>query len=110
MWFLGEVMEIIVYGKKKCGKCEAAKDKLTRMGFSYISKDLDYFTSLHDGWRTDGSVQIRAESSFLEETVPMICIDDRFFDYPTAMKFLKNHKKSVESEKTHQGTREAVFA
>jgi len=103
-------MEIVVYGKKNCGKCEAAKDKLNRMGLSYTTEDLDYFTSLHEGWRTDGSVRIRAESSFLEETVPMIRVDDQFFDYPNAMKFLKSFKNSIKSKKPRQHTHEAVLA
>ena len=82
-------MEIIVYGKKECGKCEAAKDKLQRMDFDYEVKELGHFVNLHEGWRSDGSARILAESTFLDGTLPLLSIDGRFCDYPTAMKLLK---------------------
>lgn len=91
-------MEIVVYGKKDCGKCEAAKDKLNRMGLPYMSRELEKYTTLHDGWRSDGSVRILAESVYLGETLPILSIDGQFFDYPTSMKFLKRLRKESRSE------------
>jgi hypothetical protein len=82
-------MQVIVYGKKDCGKCEAAKDKLNRMGFQYEVRELQYYTTLHDGWRTDGSVALLAASEDMNGTLPILDVGGELLDYPTAMKKLK---------------------
>lgn len=99
-------MEIIVYGKKDCGKCDAAKDKLDRMGFSYEVRELSRFTSLHQGWRTDGSVDVMSASVYWDGTLPLLSIDGEFYDYPTAMRVLKPLRNQVPFEPV----REAVLA
>jgi len=96
-------MRIIVYGKKHCGKCEAAKDKLRKMGFPYEMRDLEHFTTPHEGWRTDGSVELLAASSSLDGTLPILNVEGDLLDYPSAMKRLKAIKRSqpvVEERKT----------
>jgi len=82
-------MNIIVYGKTGCARCEAAKDKLRRMGFDFDGRDLAKYTTHHDGWRDDGSVEAMAEYSRLNHPVPLILIDGRGYDYSGAMKKLK---------------------
>lgn len=87
-------MRIIIYGKKHCGKCEAAKDKLNKMGFLYEVRDLEYFITLHEGWRTDGSVELLAASSSLDGAIPILNVEGDLLDYPSAMKKLKDIKRS----------------
>ncbi len=51
---------VLIYSKQGCGKCEAAKDKLRKMGLAYEEHTLAYHTEIHDGWREDGSTDLRA--------------------------------------------------
>lgn len=99
-------MQVIVYGKKNCGICDAAKDKLKRMGFSYEVRDVEYYTTLHEGWRTDGSVDVLASSTFMEGAIPIIDIEGDLVDYPTAMRLLKRLRR----EKVEERQVEAVPA
>lgn len=82
-------MTIEVYSKPGCGKCDAAKSKLKMMGLSYTEHDLEYYVSLHDGWRTDGSADVMAAHTMLD-TLPIFRLNDEFHDYPTAMRKLKD--------------------
>ena len=86
-------MEIIVFGKKGCGKCEAAKDKLERMGFSYRAEDLETYTNPHEGWREDLSVELMAATAYFEGSLPLIYVDGGVFDYPSSMRVLKGISK-----------------
>jgi len=79
---------IEVYSKKGCGKCEAAKDKLRKMGFAYDERDLSYYIQPHEGWREDGSVEAMAAHTQMD-TLPLIRINQEFHDYPSAMRTLK---------------------
>ncbi|MDR0363373.1 MAG: hypothetical protein LBJ46_11935 [Planctomycetota bacterium] len=81
-------MEIHVYSKLGCGKCDAAKKKLALMGFDYTEHNLEYHVSLHDGWRQDGSTDVMAAHSIMD-TLPLFKLDEEFHDYPTAMRLLK---------------------
>lgn len=85
-------MTIQVFSKPGCGKCEAAKDKIKKMGYEYIEHDLQYHVELHDGWRTDGSAEIMAAHSHLD-TLPLIQVENDFHDYPSAMRRLKRMSK-----------------
>ena len=82
-------MTIRIYSKDGCKKCEAAKGKLTRMGFPYEEHDLEYHVEPHDGWRDDGSVAVMAAHSMMD-TLPLIQLDEDFHDYPSAMRKLKS--------------------
>ncbi len=87
-------MVIQIYSKAGCGKCEAAKDKLRKLGFRYEERDLEYHISPHEGWRDDGSVDAMAAHTLLD-TLPLIRIEDQFHDYPSAMRTLKSLRKSA---------------
>lgn len=88
-------MTINVYGKLKehCGLCEAAKAKLKLMGVSFDSFEISEFTTLHEGWREDDTVEVMAAYSDVD-TLPIITIDGRGMSYPAAMKQLKALKPS----------------
>jgi glutaredoxin len=81
-------MVVHVYGKEGCGKCDAAKDKLRRLGVSYQEHSIDYHVRYHEGWREDGSIEVLAAHSE-KNTLPLIRVGDEFYDYAAAMKCLK---------------------
>lgn len=82
-------MTIQVYSKHGCGKCDAAKSKLRMMGLPFTEHDLEYHTSLHDGWRNDGSIDVMAAHTMMD-TLPIFRVDGEFHDYPSAMRVLKD--------------------
>jgi len=92
-------VEITVYSKEKCGKCEAAKEKLEKMGFEYTVEDLEKASEHHEGWRDDGTINLMAAMVLLTPTgdpkdaLPKIRIGKEYFDYSGAMKELKRRKK-----------------
>ena len=55
-------MGVNVYGRLdgSCDLCEAAKDKLKRMGVPFQSFELAEAITLHDGWRDDETVAVMA--------------------------------------------------
>jgi glutaredoxin len=77
-----------VYGKTGCGLCEAAKEKLKRMGLRYEALNLGDFTELHDGWRDDNSCEVLAAYMLLDK-MPILEINGQYMDYPSAMRQLK---------------------
>ena len=81
-------MVIEVFGKKGCGLCEAAKAKLKRMQLEFKEHELEWHTAPHDGWRNDATVELMTART-LYDTLPLIRIEDRVFDYPGAMRELK---------------------
>lgn len=85
-------MKIIVYGKQGCGKCDAAKEKISLLGLEYGARELADFTAWHEGWREDGSAAVMAAHVELD-TMPIIEIDGTFYDYAGAMRALKEIKK-----------------
>lgn len=87
-------MVIQVFSKPGCGKCEAAKDKLKRMGLEYAEHNLGYHIEHHDGWREDGSVEAMAAHTLLD-TLPIFKVENDFHDYPSAMRELKKLRKSA---------------
>lgn len=81
---------ITVFSKKNCGKCESAKDKLNRLNIPYQEKSYEHHTTLHDGWRDDGSIMVMAARRYYGDTnIPVIEQDGKFFDYPGFMKKIK---------------------
>lgn len=85
-------MKINIYSKPGCGKCEAAKDKLRKMGFDYREHNLAYHIAHHDGWRNDGSIDVLAAHADLDD-MPLIGIDNMIYSYSGAMKILKNERR-----------------
>jgi len=95
-----------VYGKKDCGKCEAAKDKLKMFGVPFTVHTLADTITLHEGWRTDGSAEILACYSHTE-TMPVILMDHEAFSYPEAMKKLKS-LRDLATEAVRPTAQEAI--
>lgn len=87
-------MTVHIYSKQGCGKCEAAKEKLARMGLSYEEHDLQYHVEHHDGWRNDDSVEVMAAHTLMD-TLPLIRVGEQFHDYPSAMRTLKKMNRQV---------------
>lgn len=62
-------MNIVIYTKPGCAICLSAKDKLKRMGLKFT--------------------EVVGEKSPVQKSVPLLEIDGEEFDYPGAMKRLK---------------------
>ena len=90
---------IKVYGKPGCGLCEAAKDKLKKMGLMYEALNLSDFTELHDGWREDNSCDVLAAYMLIDK-LPVVEINGQYMDYPSAMRQLKGRAPVVEERAT----------
>lgn len=86
-------MEIVVLSKCGCGKCEAAKEKLEKMGFAYAYVAMDD----PEGWRECGAADALAASVMagIDHTreLPILVIGGTPFLYAAAMKELKARKK-----------------
>ena len=83
-------MEIRIYGKDGCGLCEAAKEKMKRLGTAFRYYDLEDFD---EEWKGTGKVEAMAWHSS-EETLPIFRVDGDFMLYPQAMKLIKQRKKN----------------
>jgi glutaredoxin len=84
------VTQVVVYGKPKCKLCEDCKKKLDIMGVPYAFRNIEDAAQLHEGWRDDGTVDLVAMHSLINEHVPMVVVNgNKPFDYPGAMKFFK---------------------
>ena len=59
------------------------------MGLSFETHDIAAMMEMHDGWREDGSVELMAAHALLEQKLPVIKIDDKYYDYPGAMRRLR---------------------
>lgn len=100
---------IVVYGKPGCGKCEAAKDKLKRMGLAYEFRGLrERITPLagidqsataplpgapRAHWRDDDTTDLAAAYCLYDGDMPLICVDGIIFNYAGAMKAIKKRSK-----------------
>ena len=87
-------MTIAVYSKAGCGRCVAAKEKIRLMKLEYQEHDIEYHTRHHEGWRTDGSVEVMSAYHGMD-TLPLIRIGDRFYDYVGAMSTLKQQLRDL---------------
>jgi len=98
-----------VYGRSGCGKCTSLKEKLELLGVSFESRDVDVFMDGHEGWRTDGSVDLMTHICTIETKdmvdghipIPIVEMDGEFYAYSQAIKELKakGHKASTGAEK-----------
>ena len=82
-------MIVHLYGKKDCGLCASAEEKLVLMKVPYEKYDIDYYSAVHKGWRDDGSVDVQALHCLINMQIPMIVIDGKPHAYIPAMKALK---------------------
>lgn len=80
---------IVLFGKKNCNLCTAAKDKLRLLGLDFSFIDLTPLVEHHEGWRTDGSVEALAVSTVFDGHLPIFKIAGRLYSYPEAMRTLK---------------------
>ena len=99
-------MTIDIYSKQGCGICDAAKDKMGRLGLEYQTHDLLQVIEPHQGWREDGSIEVLAAYALLNNKLPVIKIDAEFHDYPSAMKRLKT--LNADQARTSDSGSEAV--
>lgn len=77
-----------VYGKNGCKICESAKEKLSLMGVEFGVQNLDEKIAPHDGWRDDKTLDLMASYAMFD-TLPLIEVDGVVYDYPGAMRALK---------------------
>ena len=82
-------MTVNIYSKDGCKICESAKEKLKIMGIRYTTHDLQEVLQGKEGWREDGSALILATYAFADAVPPVIEIDGQYYDYPGAMRKLK---------------------
>jgi glutaredoxin len=83
-----------LYGKPGCGLCQAAEEKLRRLGVEYVKHDVAPFLSEHEGWRDDDSVAVSSAYYMLDGKLPILRIDGEFFSYPQAMRRLKHGEQT----------------
>ena len=93
---------IKVFGKQGCGLCQAAKDKLDRLGLEFESLDLERFTEPHEGWREDDSVSVLSAYTLLDK-LPLVQVGRDFMDYPGAMRRLKALRRETQMQTAAAG-------
>jgi len=82
---------VVLYGFTDCNKCEAAKAKLLLLNIPYEERSYQFYTTLHPGWRTDGSIQIMAARNLYgDDDVPLISHDGKVFNYAQFIKYAKS--------------------
>jgi len=78
-------LKIIMYGKKGCGKCDAAESKLKKFGVPYCKKEMQSVTSVEDK-----NIEALVQWAWDNETLPVFVIDGVGMSYPKAMRRIKN--------------------
>jgi len=81
--------EITVFGKKNCGLCEAAKDKLRMLELPFNFVDIGPLAEHHEGWRNDGSIEALAANAIFDGHLPIIKMGKKLHTYPQAMRIIK---------------------
>ena len=84
-------MKITIYSKPNCKKCSAAKDKINNyFKLESISRNLEDI-NLYNLFELNknAATDLMAARCLYQDHVPIIQIDDNFYDYSQAMKFLK---------------------
>ena len=81
----------IVYSLPNCNKCDAAKEKLAKFfHIDYEEKSYQKHVTYHDGWRSDGSIDVLTARCFYGDTaVPLLDHNGKLYDYPKLIKTLK---------------------
>lgn len=93
---------IHLYGKPKCGKCEAAKAKLQKMDHKFKVHDIDALHQGHDGWREDGSTEVVSLYWCIED-LPILRIGGKAYSYPAAMRLLKERRMAEKGKRDETG-------
>ena len=86
------MMEVTLWSKPGCGRCDSAKAKFLLMDIAFNTKDLESSLALHEGWRGDDTEGLLAAWTMLYEAVPLIRIDGKYYDYPKAMRELRERR------------------
>jgi glutaredoxin len=79
---------IVILGKSNCGKCQAAKDKIERLGLEYVYVAMDE----PNGWKRKVVTEAMGCANQQDMDIgrpPIIVIDNQAFEYAAAMKTLK---------------------
>lgn len=79
---------LTVYGKPGCALCEAAKDKLRKLGVAFAEVDIEQLVDYSPGWRDDNRCQVLAWYS-VRGTLPVIRLDGECLGYPELMRRLR---------------------
>jgi len=89
--------EIYVHGKPGCDLCDAAKEKLARLGLAYTFVNLESApTDAALNWRATGCAEAMAH--YAENgKLPVIVINGAGYAYAAAMKRLKKMRKKKEA-------------
>lgn len=91
-------MEVTIYGKKECGLCDSAKEKMGLLGVGYKFVDL---MQPGDQWRKEGVAEARAYYESLDnQTLPIMCLDGKHMLLPMCVKTIKemNKQRKVQDE------------
>jgi len=75
-----------------CGKCEAAEEKLKRMGVAYVRFFVEErLLDAYEGWR-DGGAERAAAWMMAGQPVPFfyLPVEQLGYDYPNAMRLLRS--------------------
>lgn len=89
-------MTVDIYSKPNCGICKSAKQKLDLLKVAYVEHDVTYHTTLHPGWRDDGSTDVLAAYA-LYGSLPLIRVDGTVLDYTGAIKALRQPLRAKSS-------------
>jgi len=83
-------VRITVYGKPGCSICAKAKEKLALLGLPYAEKHLANAVRPRHGPIDDEAIDLLAAYMHLGSTLPMLRIDEEYYDYPGAMRRLRD--------------------
>ena len=83
-------MKITIYGKAKCKFCDLTKRTLKRQEIPFLYVDL----LLNENWRNDDNTGAAAFYHFENnELLPVIKIDNNFYNQKDAIKFIREARK-----------------
>jgi len=86
---------IVLFGKKGCKLCDAAKEKLEMLGAPYRLVDLQECAKsiIPEDWR---EINLAGAQACYEitETLPWLNVNGKIVSYPEAMKILRGVHKS----------------
>lgn len=88
---------ITIYGKPGCEMCQKAKDKLTALNLKFDFVDVSNWIDTGE-WRRKGAVGFMVEKTLREDNgrpeLPLVRIENRWFDYPEAMSEVRRAPRS----------------
>lgn len=82
-------MSIIVYGKENCPVCDRMKEFLTKRGIEYAYDHAEKYMEWHEGWREDGSIELKAFNELNGGLLPIVRIDGKLYGAEEAKAVIK---------------------